>query len=143
MRPLEPSEHQIQRAMVQWLSLHGFVVYHVPNEEMRGQTSKQRARRGAMMKAAGYRAGVADLVIVGAAGLCLHIEVKRPGNKPTQAQRDFAADLERLGAPYVIATSVDELRSLVREWIRAVMIETDALRHPAWDWAAGKYARGI
>lgn len=37
------------------------------------------------------------------------IEVKRPGNKQTPEQEKFQSMCERVGVPYILATSVDDV----------------------------------
>lgn len=43
-------------------------------------------------------------------GRLLCVEVKRPGNKPTDTQRMVMAELEAHGARCLVATSVEDVR---------------------------------
>lgn len=52
-------------------------------------------------------AGIPDVDAV-VRGLSVRIEVKRPGEKPTEIQKAVMAELERAGAYVTVATSVDE-----------------------------------
>lgn len=122
----KPSEYQVQCSIVSYFKLVGLECYHVPNEENRGKTSAQRAKRGAQLKAMGMRSGAADLVIAGCGGMCLHMEVKRPGGKQSATQKMFEADLAKLGAPYVCVDSVDKAKVAVVAWISALL----AIAHP-------------
>lgn len=109
------SESDIQAQVVEWLRLFevpcGFMVHSVPNE------GKDRANpaRLAKLKRMGFRAGVADLVIV-KAGRVYFLEMKRPGENQSPNQTDFAVDAHRVGAPYAVAHSFEEAEKIVKNW---------------------------
>lgn len=56
----EPSEYQEQLDLVRWMRQRGLVFCHVPNQGGRGN---DYARRGAMLRAMGLRAGMPDLLV--------------------------------------------------------------------------------
>jgi hypothetical protein len=45
-------------------------------------------------------------------GKCYGIEVKRPGGKQSEAQREFQERLTAAGGLYLLATSIDDLAHL-------------------------------
>jgi hypothetical protein len=109
-------ETQLQISVMRWLELAGVFGFHVPNGGKRSRTE------AAIMKAAGVRAGAADLVIVwtGPHGYARvgFIELKAPGTRggSTTNQDQFGEDVEALGAPYVVARSIEDVDLALRSW---------------------------
>lgn len=135
MAALAPTEYQVQCSIVEYLRALRLVHYHPPNEEVRGRSPAERARRGAQARSAGVRAGVADIVVVGCGGLCLHMECKRPGGRLSAAQTMFRADLGAVGAPYVVVGGVESAADALRAWLGAI-VHSETPMPPAWQaWA--------
>ncbi len=126
MKGATPTEYQVQCSVVAYFKLVGLECYHVPNQEARGKTPAERAKRGAQSRAMGTRSGVADLVILGAGGLSLHLEMKKPGGRLSASQKMFASDLAKIGAPCVWADNLDDAKALVVAWISSIL----AIAHP-------------
>jgi hypothetical protein len=67
---------------------------------------------------AGLGVGSADLVgwiTVDARAVFLAVEVKRPGEKPTQHQKNWLATLSKMGGIAICATSADEAAEALRD----------------------------
>lgn len=84
-KSLNPSEHDIQAALVEYLNLLDKLVHSIPNE---GQRSPRTGKR---MKDRGLLPGVLDLFLAeaerGYHGF--YLEVKEPGKKPSPLQYVF------------------------------------------------------
>jgi hypothetical protein len=75
--------------------------FHVPNGEMRDP------RTGAKLKAMGTRRGVADLVFIRPGAPVLFLELKDRVGRQSATQIEFQAAVERAGAQYAVAHSLD------------------------------------
>ena len=107
---LDRSELTIQIALVARLrhELRGDVVmFHVPNGEWRDK------RSAAKLKAMGLRPGVADLVFDAGGSNILYLELKVPGGRLSEVQRQFKAHAEAIGRHYAVAHSVNEALSIL------------------------------
>ena len=58
--------------------------------------------------------GISDIIAVGN-GKILYIEVKRPGKKATELQRLFLKEKARMGAIVIVATSVNDVKDILRQ----------------------------
>jgi hypothetical protein len=107
---VEPSEAQIQRAILDYLRHHPKVTF------------VGRFNRGAV--AASYRgrqsfvrfntvAGFPDIHGLLRDGRALYVEVKRPGSRPTQAQQQFIREAALAGAIAIVATSVEDVQAVL------------------------------
>lgn len=114
-----PLEHQIQAAYVEWTLLNtarfpalalGFAV---PN------AARRSYRLAARMKREGLRSGVPDWVLPVPRGKYtgLMIEFKRPGEKPTQAQKDYMGLAETEGWLCVVCDSTEAAVNLTRDYL--------------------------
>ena len=83
---------------------------HVPNG---GKRSKAEAAR---FKAMGVRAGWPDLQFIRADGVVHFIELKTRTGRKSEGQEAFQADCIRLGHPYVIARSLDDVIVALKGW---------------------------
>src|SRR5262249_7994488 len=86
-------EQQIHRAVVQHLrqrGVPGLVFTHPANGGYR------KPIEAAIFKSLGERAGASDLLLWHA-GKFFALELKTPGGRVTEAQRDFLADMENAG----------------------------------------------
>ena len=71
--------------------------------------------RGAMLKRAGLRAGMPDLVIFHD-GLTFFIELKTDNGRLSKAQAECHADLWDAGCPVAVCRSVDEVERILASW---------------------------
>jgi VRR-NUC domain len=110
MKTLEPTEDQIQVAILDWLRRTvDCVAFHIPNGGARSKAT------GALMKRLGVLAGAPDLCVLMAdetGPLTVFIEVKRKGGYQTESQREFETKCREYGHDYIVARSLDD----VREW---------------------------
>jgi hypothetical protein len=106
-----PLEADIQAQLVEYCQLvapaRGFLFFAVSNEALGKARNGAGLARMAKLRKMGLRSGVADLVFV-KAGRAYFLEMKRPGGKQSESQRQFQADAEAVGAPYAVAFSFDE-----------------------------------
>jgi hypothetical protein len=106
-------EADLQRACVQWFRLQykrPWRCFHIPNGE------KRDARTAAILKAMGVEAGVADLcVIIPGLGIAF-VELKAPGGRLTQAQKDFQDDCRKAGIIHETASDLEKFMMLVEIW---------------------------
>ena len=84
-------------------------IFAVPNGGKRGKIE------GARFKTQGVRAGVADLVIMLEWGKTAFLELKSPSGTVSPAQRVFRATCERLGHPYGVCKTLEEVESFLRD----------------------------
>lgn len=111
-------ESHIQQNCVRWFRLAfptlSLNLFSVPNGGSR------RRIEGAIMKAEGIVAGVADLLLLypsaGYHGLC--IEMKSPKGVQRQTQKDWQKAVEAQCYKYIIVRSFDEFRAEVSRYIR-------------------------
>ena len=96
-----PSEDDVQRAIVEALPLRFACVVHFCGAD-RAANIRQRAKR----KRLGSVTGWPDLVVCGAGGKCVFLEVKRPGRYPTEPQRLVHQYLRELGHSVAVVRSV-------------------------------------
>lgn len=116
-------EEQAHRAIVQWLAYslpRDWLFWHTPNGGGRS------AAEAGILKALGTRAGMPDLFILGPGCQLIAIEVKAPAPtlkrggvsqaKPrvSEEQHRVIAQLGALGVPTLIARSIDDVESALR-----------------------------
>lgn len=89
------------------------LLYHIPNG---GRRDRAEAAR---LKAEGVKAGVPDLCLPVARGGWhgLYIELKVPGNRPTQNQREWLEQLRGQGYAAVVCYGFDEARRAIEEYL--------------------------
>jgi hypothetical protein len=105
-------EQQAQIALNSHLRLRGvkgLVWTHPPNGGFR------TPREGALFKAMGTRAGVADLLLWHD-GRSYALELKAGGSKPTKEQTAFLADMELAGAYTAVADGLDKALRMLEAW---------------------------
>lgn len=105
-------EAALQRVVVQHLKLRaapGVLWYKITNE------GKRSAVMGAEMKRQGLRPGAADIAIV-VRGRCNFLELKKRGEKPPEAQKQFMADALAAGADYAWADNINDALILLNQW---------------------------
>lgn len=89
------------------------LLFHIPNGG-----SRNRAE-AANLKRQGVKAGVPDLFLPAARGKYhgLFIEMKHGKNKPTEAQRQWIAALNKQGYAAVVCYGFEDARAAVEEYL--------------------------
>lgn len=110
--PLKESPvHIFAVQLLQFNAAPGVIYFHVPNE------GRRAPRTGAFQKRLGLLPGVADLVIVLPGGAVCFLELKREvGGVLSENQRAFRDLCEANGTPYEVATTPEEVESVLRGW---------------------------
>lgn len=112
-------ESEMQRACVRWFRYryprHASMLIAVPN----GVATTER--QGAILKAEGMLAGVADLLLlIPAQGYSmLAIEMKTDTGRQSPTQKEWQKDAERHGIRYEVVRSFDDFNYLIEPYIRA------------------------
>jgi hypothetical protein len=105
-------EQVIQRSVVQHLRQRGapgMVFWHTPNG------GKRRPIEAAIFSGLGVRAGVSDIIAVHH-GRVFGLELKAPNGRPTEAQMQFASDLNAAGGFACITSGLDEALRVLERW---------------------------
>lgn len=111
-KPAEPSESQIQRALIGHLERRawpGVAWFHVPNGGSR--TAAEAAR----FRAEGVVAGVPDLVIVHE-GRALFLELKARKGRVSTRQAEMHARLAEAGAAVAVCHGLDQALAQLERW---------------------------
>lgn len=74
------------------------------------RSRKQSALQHVREKARGLRAGTADTLLLALPCPPVWVELKAPGNKPSELQLQFASDVEFVGCHWYWAASVEDYR---------------------------------
>tara|TARA_Y100000310_G_scaffold294757_1_gene325473 strand:- start:6 stop:233 length:228 start_codon:yes stop_codon:yes gene_type:complete len=61
-------------------------------------------------------------------GEVIHLEIKSPSGKQSISQRNWQAEMERLGHRYLICRSVGELAEIITNWSKNV--STNSTQRP-------------
>jgi penicillin-binding protein-related factor A (putative recombinase) len=107
-------EHQIQKAIAQYLDLKGLCWWAVPNG---GRRNISVARK---MKAEGQKSGVPDITLIHK-GQYYGIEVKKPKTttpkgRLSQNQLSRIAQISQSGGVVGVAYSVSDVQDLLQIW---------------------------
>jgi len=120
------NEDNLQKACVKWFRLQypDVVIFAIPNGGQRDAVT------GALMKATGTLAGVADLFVMKPKQYyeystqswinekCgLFIEMKAGKGKQTEAQIWFQEHAEKAGYKYAVCRSFDEFKTVIENYI--------------------------
>ena len=97
-------EQDIQKAVLQFLSLRGWFAWRVNSGAMSGEHNGKRW----YMKFNGAP-GCSDIIGVSPQGRFLACEVKRPGNKPTELQSAFLERVRASGGIGIVVTGIADL----------------------------------
>ena len=103
-------EAAIQRAIIARLKLSGIVCHHSPN------AGKRSVIGGKRIKADGMITGWPDLTVVGPEGLVGFLEVKAPGGKLSEAQKEIARMLTDMGHTWAVVMSQDAAVEILKHW---------------------------
>lgn len=112
------TESQIQKRFVRWFRATYPTIeplfFAVPNGGARN------AWTGKIMKEEGVRKGVADLILQIPMGgyASLAIEVKKPGGKQSEAQKEYERLLTKYKGKYVVCYSFEECQKATREYLK-------------------------
>lgn len=117
MKKRKNRESPIQREIIAYLGavMPDAMVHHCKNEiNKRGkavQIEIANAKRNGAVK------GFPDLIVLPYANVgAFFLEVKAPGNYPTDAQKDVHAALRKLGYRVAVVRSVDDVRAALVGW---------------------------
>ena len=120
-KPVQPSEHQEQVAVIHWwrtahknYGLPEFALFAVPNGGSRDIITASR------LKAEGVRAGVLDLVLAVPRGIYhgAFIEMKAGYNKPSDKQQEFIEFLRAGGYQASVHWSADSAIAQIKEYLQ-------------------------
>lgn len=125
-------ESELQIQCVRWFAYEyphlRMLLYHPKNEG----TANGRGR-GAIAKAEGVVAGVADLILQAPSTdgfSCLAIEMKTPAGRQSQEQKLFERYITAANGKYVIVRSFDDFKSIVMEYVNSINKEViSSLKH--------------
>lgn len=73
-------------------------------------------REAKKLKDMGVKPGVADLALILPDARAAFIELKVGKNRQTDTQKAFQAECERIGAPYAVCRSLEEVEPSLRSW---------------------------
>jgi len=113
-------EDAIQRAIFQHIKARGvpgLVPFHVPNGAKLGgaRSKKGIVIQAARLKGLGVLPGVSDIILLHA-GRFYALEVKAPGNVPTEAQLEFIHRVEAAGGYAAWAQGLDRCLAILEAW---------------------------
>lgn len=97
--------------------LHWF--HAIANGGSRGDNGKSRAIRGGQLKAEGVRAGVSDTFLPVKRGCWsgLYIEMKKPGGRVSEVQREFGAFVRSQGFGFVVCDHWEKARDVLMNYL--------------------------
>src|SRR6516162_5936023 len=111
-RRLQPSENQVHTAVVGHLSLRAkpdVLWLHCPNGERRDKIT------GAKLKRMGAIAGASDLLFWHQ-GNFFALEIKAPGGRLSESQREFFARFNNAGGHTAVVEGVDRAVAVLSAW---------------------------
>lgn len=111
-----PLEKHIQRSVLAYLRARGITTAHVPNGSVLAGGPRERAMQTNALKANGMRPGFPDLVLMHSQGRVGFMEVKREGEKQSEAQMHWQGTLEFLGHRYAVVRSIDDAAETLTAW---------------------------
>lgn len=123
------TEHDLQTALITRCNLMSAqipqlrLLFAIPNGAKLPFTvdanGQRVSRQGAFLRAEGLKAGVPDLFLPVARGRFhgLFVEMKRPGNKPSDEQNKWMGDLSAEGYACVVCYSDDEAYSTILAYL--------------------------
>jgi hypothetical protein len=116
MRRAQPLERDIQRSVIAYLHTLGIETAHVPNGSQLAGNAVSRARQVNALKLDGMRPGFPDLICLASGGRTGLMEVKREGEKLSEAQTHWAGALEHLGHNHAVVRSIDDAQAALKRW---------------------------
>lgn len=115
-RARQPLEKNIQRSVIAFLRGRGIDAVHVPNGSVLAGGPRERAMQVNALKANGMKVGFPDLVCIASQGRVGFMEVKREGEKLSEAQNHWAGALEFLGHNIATVRSVEDAAETLQRW---------------------------
>lgn len=118
------NESKLQIQCVAWFAIQyphlRMLLYHPKNEGGHGRT------QGAISKAEGVVAGVADLILqLPSDGYsCLAVELKTPSGRQSRSQQLFQLYFEAAGGRYIVARSLPQFKDIVCRYLQGVSLNT-------------------
>ena len=109
-------EHQVQKAICQYLDMRGVMYFAIPNGGKRNLIVAKK------LKAEGVKAGVPDICIVAGGGLAYFLEVKRPKTltvgkgRLSLTQKAMIERIKEAGAEVAVVYSVADVIQACIEW---------------------------
>ncbi len=113
MKVPHPSEHRIQRALIDYLMFAGrreLFWFAIPNQ------SNRHIQNAAKMKAEGVRSGVPDLCFMLEQGRVAWLEMKTAIGRLSDTQKELRDRALSLGHYWALARSVDEAIPHLTKW---------------------------
>lgn len=106
-------EEGIQTACVAWfrLAFPRYLCFAAPNGGSRNRLEAINLKRS------GVLAGVSDLIIV-ADRAVLFVEMKTKTGRQSEHQKEFQANVERLGFEYKVCRSLADFQQTINHWIK-------------------------
>lgn len=92
------------------------LIHHSANELNMGGDRVRNARVQARSKRLGMMPGWPDLVVLTPSDGVIFFEVKAPGGSLSPDQRAMRETIERLGYPYAVVRSVEDVRAALAGW---------------------------
>lgn len=117
-KAMQNIESQIQQACIRWVRLEypRLIVYAIPNGGHRNPVT------GAILKAEGVLAGVADIFVAKANKYHhgLYIEMKAPKGQQAPSQRAFERAVSLEGYQYSLCRSFEDFRGVIKTYLEDV-----------------------
>jgi hypothetical protein len=110
--PRDRSEQEIQRALFEHLAVRGArecFAFHVPNGGWRSRVE------AAIMKGLGVQSGIPDIIAI-KDGHAYALELKAPGGRLSETQREAHAALSAAGATVAAAFGLDDALARLEMW---------------------------
>ena len=110
-------EHNLQKACVNWFRYQYQTIYKTLAAV--GNGGKRDAITGAMLKAEGVLAGVADLILF-VPNIHYHglmIEMKTKTGKQSEAQKQWQQTVEKFCYKYVVVRSLEEFMNVINDYL--------------------------
>lgn len=106
------TEDDLQKAVVRFIGIAApqLLVFHPANGGFRN------VREAAKLKSMGVKAGVADLAITLPDARSAFIELKTKAGRLSPHQAEFQSTCDRLGIPYAVCRSIEEVAETLRGW---------------------------
>lgn len=132
LAPVEPLEHDIQDAILRYLAVDRRVAW-ARRFNVGAHATERRDRRGRKRRYFIRYAfpGCSDVIGQLVSGHLMAVEVKRPGNEPTEPQRAFLIEVADAGGLAILARSVDEVRVALDQFHRERSIQRLEMRATA------------
>lgn len=110
----ELTEHEIQVAVVKYLSKLKIKCFAVPNGFVRGSSDRvENARYVNYMKSEGLKNGAPDLVLLPGSGKVVFLELKTKKGKPSEYQLEWQQFFNQNQYIYTIAYGFDEAKKII------------------------------